>query len=110
MQSSHFIPVRSRREFLAKAGLGFGGLALASMIAEEEARAEAPEIDPLRPVARRAPHHEAKAKACIFLFMEGGPSHIDLFDPKPAIKRHEVSRCRRVSERCSRRWESAATR
>ena len=59
------------------------------MMAEEEARGETPEIDPLRPVADRAPHHEAKAKACIFLFMEGGPSHIDLFDPKPAIKRHD---------------------
>ena len=89
MPIPHVVFPSSRREFLTKAGLGFGGLALAAMMAEEDARAEVPEIDPLRPVAVRAPHHPARAKACIFLFMEGGPSHIDLFDPKPAIKAHE---------------------
>ena len=85
----HVVFPATRREFLTKAGLGFGGLALAAMLAEEDARGEVPEIDPLRPVAARTPHHRARAKACIFLFMEGGPSHIDLFDPKPAIKAHE---------------------
>ena len=81
--------VTSRRDFLARAGLGFGGLALAAMLAEDEARAEAPEIDALRPLAPRSPHFAAKADRVIFLFMEGGPSHIDLFDPKPELtKRH----------------------
>ena len=74
----------SRRDFLARAGLGFGGLALAAMMAEE-AGAEVPEIDPLRPLAPRPPHFGARAKSVIFLFMEGGPSHIDLFDPKPEL-------------------------
>ena len=50
--------------------------------------AEVPEIDPLRPLAPRPPHFAAKAKSCIFLFMEGGPSHIDLFDPKPELTKH----------------------
>ena len=77
----------SRRDFLARAGLGFGGLALAAMLAEEDARAEVPTIDPLRPVAPRSPHFAAKADSVIFLFMEGGPSHIDLFDPKPELTR-----------------------
>jgi hypothetical protein len=86
MRIPHVVWPTTRREFLTKAGLGFGGLALAAMLAEEQARAEVPEIDPGRPVAPRQPHHKARAKSCIFLFMEGGPSHIDLFDPKPALK------------------------
>ena len=75
----------SRRDFLARAGLGFGGLALAAMIADEEARADVPTIDPLHPVAPRVPHFASKADRVIFLFMEGGPSHIDLFDPTPEL-------------------------
>jgi len=74
----------SRRDFLARAGLGFGGLALAAMMAEE-AGAEVPRIDPLRPLEPRPPHFGARAKSVIFLFMEGGPSHVDLFDPKPEL-------------------------
>jgi Protein of unknown function (DUF1501) len=77
----------SRRDFLARVGLGFGGLAFAAMVAEEEARADVPPIDPLRPVAARPGHFGAKADRVIFLFMEGGPSHIDLFDPKPELTR-----------------------
>jgi hypothetical protein len=85
----HREPVTSRRDFLARAGLGFGGLALAAMMADEEARAESPEFDPSRPLASRSPHFAARADRVIFLFMEGGPSHIDLFDPKPELtKRH----------------------
>jgi hypothetical protein len=85
----HREAVTSRRDFLARAGLGFGGLALAAMMADDEARAESPTIDPTRPLGARAPHFAAKADRVIFLFMEGGPSHIDLFDPKPELtKRH----------------------
>ena len=76
----------SRRDFLARAGLGFGGLALAAMMADE-AGADVPQIDPLRPLAPRPPHFGAKARSVIFLFMEGGPSHVDLFDPKPELTR-----------------------
>ncbi len=78
----------SRRDFLERAGLGFGGLALATLLAEEEARAESPKIDPLHPVAPRPSHFGAKADSVIFLFMEGGPSHIDLFDPKPELEKY----------------------
>jgi hypothetical protein len=81
----------TRREFFLRAGLGFGGLALSAMMADEgliaKARGEVPEIDPMRPLAPRPPHFAARAKSCIFLFMEGGPSHIDLFDPKPELAR-----------------------
>jgi hypothetical protein len=92
MATPHTLWPTSRREFLSRAGLGFGGLAFAAMLAEEtarsSARADIPEIDRLRPLAPRGSHHPARAKSCIFLFMEGGPSHIDLFDPKPDLTRN----------------------
>ena len=70
----------SRREFLSKTGAGFGAVALSSLLAENPLRA-APAIAPLA-------HYAAKAKSVIFLFMEGGPSHLDTFDPKEALKKH----------------------
>ena len=71
----------SRRQFLTAAGGGFGALAFASML--QAADGGMPTLGTVKP------HHKATAKAIIFLFMEGGPSHIDLFDPKPELtKRH----------------------
>ncbi len=106
----HKIWARTRREFLGKAGLGFGALALSAMMADE-ARAESPEIDPLQPLAPRPGHRAPKAKSCIFLFMEGGPSHIDLFDPKPELTkragRAAPAQLRQVV--FTARWASAAT-
>jgi hypothetical protein len=91
MRMPHVEWVTNRRDFLTRAGLGFGALALSALLAEEgivsKAHAEVPEIDPLVPLAPRLPHFEPRAKSCIFLFMEGGPSHIDLFDPKPELTR-----------------------
>jgi hypothetical protein len=71
-----------RRECLARLGAGFGTLALRAMLGNEAAAAESKRANPL---SVRAPHHFAKAKSVIFLFMYGGPSHVDLFDPKPAL-------------------------
>ncbi|MDB6052725.1 MAG: hypothetical protein JWN25_248, partial [Verrucomicrobiales bacterium] len=81
----HRIAAHSRREFLQKAGAGFGGLALSYLLSRDSALAESVAVSPLDPLAPKKPHHTAKAKSVIFLFMEGGPSHIDLFDPKPAL-------------------------
>ena len=67
------LPLRSRREFLQKAGLGFGMIAATDLLAGEN------------PLAARKPHFPAKADSVIFLFMHGGPSHIDTFDPKPLL-------------------------
>jgi hypothetical protein len=78
----------SRRAFLRHAGGGFGMLALASMLdaqgllAKESDSAASPS-----PLAPKQPHFQAKAKNVIFLFMSGGPSHVDLFDPKPELTR-----------------------
>ncbi len=76
----------SRRDFLQRAGLGSLALthllhrsALAELIAKEEPR------QLIHPMLPRTPHSVARAKSVIFLFMEGGPSHIDLFDPKPRL-------------------------
>ncbi len=80
--SAHNLPARSRREFLTKAGSGLGGLALASMLANDGYAATIK-----NPLAPKQPHHKPTAKAVIWLFMEGGPSHIDLFDPKPELEK-----------------------
>ncbi len=69
----------SRRDLLARTGCGFGLLALADMLA-----ASSPDRAG-QPYAVRAPHHPARARRVIFLYMPGGPSHVDLFDPKPRL-------------------------
>jgi hypothetical protein len=87
--SPHFFPVSSRRDFLTRSGFGFGALAASYLLSRDgfQARASNVPIDPLNPLAPRLPHHSAPAKSVIFLFMEGGPSHLDLFDPKPELDR-----------------------
>ncbi len=82
----HKVWAQNRRDFLTRAGLGFGAIALSALLADE-ARGEEPAVDPLRPLAPRLPHLAPRAKSCIFCFMEGGPSHVDLFDPKPELTR-----------------------
>jgi hypothetical protein len=80
-----------RRQMLARFANGFGLIGLASLLADAEARAAAPphrDSAPVSPLAVRPPHFPAKAKRLIFLFMSGGPSHVDLFDPKPALAKH----------------------
>jgi hypothetical protein len=81
--------VTSRRDFLCRAGCGFGALAFTSMLGLDGllARAAQTTVDPLNPLAPRSPHFSPKAKSVIWLFMEGGPSHLDLFDPKPELDR-----------------------
>jgi Protein of unknown function (DUF1501) len=88
----------SRRQMLKQSAVGFGYLALASMLAEE-ATAEAPSRGPGEwkaphaesagpgdPLAPRQPHFPARAQRIIFLFMKGGPSHVDTFDYKPRLQ------------------------
>ncbi|KAB2659965.1 MAG: DUF1501 domain-containing protein [Verrucomicrobia bacterium] len=71
----------SRRDFLLRSGGGLGALALAELLKADGV------ADRGGPMAARAPHGVARAKSVIFLFMEGGPSHLDLFDPKPELDR-----------------------
>lgn len=71
----------SRREFLGEAGLGFGGLAASCLLAADTRAASRG-----NPFAAKAAPLPAKAKSVIFLFMHGGPSHLDTFDPKPLLQ------------------------
>lgn len=75
----------SRRQLLQRSAVGFGSLALASLLAEQSP-AKAAVADPL---AAKQPHFPARAKRVIFLFMKGGPSHLDTFDPKPLLDRDD---------------------
>ena len=78
----------SRRDFLRRAGGGFGLLALASLLDGDGLLAadtvtEKPFANP-NPLAPRPPHYAPRARAVIFLFMSGGPSHVDLLKCAPA--------------------------
>jgi len=75
---------QDRRSFLATSASGLGGLALASILRDEGllSAAEPSLVDPLAP---KPPHFAPKAKNCIFFFMEGAPSQLELFDPKPKL-------------------------
>ncbi len=85
-QQPHVIPVRSRREFLAKAGSGLGAIALGHLLNQSGFIPQGLAKEAVRnPLAAKPPHHPPKAKSVIWLFMEGGPSHVDLFDPKPML-------------------------
>ncbi len=75
-----------RRDFLYGLGASLGSVAFTSMLhAEEQSKSS-------------GPHHEAKAKRCIFLMMEGGPSHIDTFDPKPELTKRHLQEFNRSGE------------
>ncbi len=74
-----------RRHALFTFANGFGLIGLANVLAAAEGRGDKPLGSPSDPLAPRPPHFEPKAKRLIFLFMSGGPSHVDLFDPKPKL-------------------------
>jgi uncharacterized protein DUF1501 len=76
----------SRRDLLLRLGGGFGTIALANVLADAGLLAAAPSAT-VNPLAPKPPHFPARAKRLIFLFMNGGPSHIDTFDPKSALSR-----------------------
>src|SRR5262245_35153764 len=76
----------TRRDFLQRCGMGFGWLALGSIIGNAIGlQAAGANLHPLPP---KAPHFPAKAKRVIHLFMNGGPSHVDTFDPKPELTKY----------------------
>ena len=79
----HFYDSRafSRREFLSKAGMGIGSLAFLDLMSREAKAA-------LNPLAPQTAHHAPRARAVISLFMHGGPSQVDTFDPKPLLAKY----------------------
>jgi len=98
LASSTSMTPLSRREVLCRIGGGFGALGLANVLADAGWLFASPDHDGLKgesavqsrnSLAAKVPHFEAKAKRVIFLFMNGGPSHVDTFDPKPALAKHK---------------------
>jgi hypothetical protein len=77
-------PWLARREFL-RAGIGLGAAAVAALLAEQRRGMAGPGGNPLAP---KPPHFKPRATRVIYLFMHGGPSHVDLFDPKPELVKH----------------------
>jgi hypothetical protein len=84
MRIQDHILIETRRDFFRKSLSGVGAIALAHVMAQEGRTADTQGANPL---AARKPHFEGKAKNVIFMFQEGGPSQIDLYDPKPALQK-----------------------
>ncbi len=79
----------NRREFLSRSALGFGAMSTAALLAEQGLLAATPGLPsdgPLSPLAPKEPHFTPRAKSVIFLYMDGGPSQVDTFDPKPQLQ------------------------
>ncbi len=79
----------SRRELLSRMGTGFGWLGMAAVLSDTQPAGAASPADPL---GVRPPHFAPRAKRIIHLYMNGGPSQVDTFDPKPALKTHAGQR------------------
>ena len=89
-----------RREFLYGLGASLGSVAFTGLLAAKEASPPSSRQGsaPASPLAPRKGHVKARAKSCIFLMMDGGPSHIDTFDPKPALKKRHLEEFTRGGE------------
>src|SRR5216683_3786465 len=87
--AEHIRIMRDRREFLCDAFCGFGALAFGAMLRQQDLHAASTNPATLNPLAPKPPHmpDKAKAKSVIFLFMSGGPSHMETFDPKPLLNK-----------------------
>ena len=75
----------TRRDFLVSTARGVGGVALATLLGRDGLLAGEPAVSSLNPFTPRPPHFAPRAKQCIFIYMEGGVSQLDLFDPKPKL-------------------------
>lgn len=88
------MPHFNRRESMFRLGTSLGSVAMASLLADDARAGE-------NPMAPKPGHLPAQAKNCIFLMMEGGPSHIDTFDPKPALSHLHLKEFQRAGEQKS---------
>src|SRR6184192_1464606 len=96
----------TRRELLRRSGMGFATLGLAGVLADggRLVAAAGDSSDGYKnPLAERPPHFPAKAKRVIHLFMNGGPSHVDTFDPKPMLTKYAGKLLPRENPRTERR-------
>jgi hypothetical protein len=91
----------TRRELLQRCGMGFGMLGLSSLLMP------AAEATPVHPLAPRRPHFRARAQRVVHLFMNGGPSHVDTFDPKPMLDKYHGRALPRTNLRTERKTGAA---
>src|SRR5437660_2872739 len=96
-------PFLPRRDLLRRCGMGFAALGLAGLLPETGSAA----VTDTAPLAPKGPHFPAKAKRVIHLFMNGGPSHVDTFDPKPALAKYQGKPLPRENLRTERRTGAA---
>ena len=82
----HKIDVTTRRDFLKKSSLGFGSIALSSILGPTFGSAQN-SLPNMNPLVRKTPHFVPKAKRVIYLFQSGGPSQIETYDYKPALSK-----------------------
>jgi hypothetical protein len=78
----------TRRDFLSRCGMGFGALSLAGLMGEGGLLLPADAVEAVNPLVPKAPQFPAKAKRVIHFFLNGGASHVDTFDPKPALEKY----------------------
>ena len=103
-------PIFTRRDLLRRSGMGFASLGLAQLLQSEKLLQAQPATAPramTSPLAVRQPHFPGKAKRVIHLFMNGGPSHVDTFDPKPLLQRYAGQPLPRENLRTERRTGAA---
>src|SRR5579884_1302547 len=99
MMNRDLLPL-TRREMLQRGGMGFGLLGLATVL-----QAETPSV--VNPLAPKRPHFPGRARRVVHLFMNGGPSHVDTFDPKPALDRYHGRPLPRTNLRTERKTGAA---
>jgi hypothetical protein len=80
--------VLSRRDFFSRCGMGLGALALSGLFDETGLPGSSQAAEAINPLAPKAPHFSGRAKRVIHFFLNGGPSHVDTFDPKPALAKY----------------------
>jgi len=98
----------TRRDFLCRSGMGFASLGLASLMASQGLLSAATDTDhSVSPLAPKGPHFAPKAKRVLHLFMNGGPSHVDTFDPKPALQKYAGKLLPRTNLRTERKTGAA---
>ena len=93
----------SRRDFIYGLGASVGAVALSQLLACNDSPAKLAEatLQKSKPLDLKPPMFAPKAKSVIFLMMEGGPSHIDTFDPKPELAKHHLTKFKRTGENFS---------
>jgi hypothetical protein len=98
----------TRRDFLRRSGMGFASLGLANLMASQGLVAAAPDAGrSVSPLAPKGPHFAPKAKRVIHLFMNGSPSHVDTFDPKPSLQKYAGKLLPRTNLRTERKTGAA---